>query len=276
MKRTKIVATIGPASQEEDIITDMVHSGMNVARLNFSHGDYDWHKRIIKILRRVEEKTDIPIGILADLQGPRIRTVVEEEVVVRKGETVELFDVSTWKKRNKRSKNKQFALDYPKIINRIKRGSDVLVEDGIIRFKVVGKGTGYLNIEVLDPGVIKNHKGVNLPGADLNIGTITPKDERDLKFALDHNVDFIALSFVSSGNDIHDLRHKIEKILGRKKELPQIIAKIERREAIDNLKDILKETDAVMVARGDLGIEMDESRITVLQKEIISDSLQKL
>jgi pyruvate kinase len=218
---------------------------------------------------------EIPVGIMADLQGPRIRISVENEVAIGKGEKVVVSDVSQPLK-PQTSNLKSFQLDYPGIIKDIEVGNVILIEDGLKSIKVVKKENDYLEAEVIDGGIIKNHKGVNIPDAKLNIPSITEKDERDLEFSLKNEVDFVAMSFVSSAADVSNLRSKITKILGRDNNLPQIVVKIERKEAIKNLDEIIAATDAVMVARGDLGIEMDETKVVIFQKEIISKSLSSL
>lgn len=268
MNRTKIVATIGPVSQTKEVIKAMIEAGMNVARLNFSHGDHVWHTQVIDMVREVARELEMPVGILVDLQGPRIRTLVSSEVEVKKGELVSVSDIGY-----EAGAFEGILLDVPKIIDALEIDHDILVEDGLIRLVVKEKHPGRLVVEVVDGGVIKNHKGVNIPDAQLPIGAITEKDQRDLEFALSKGVDFVALSFVSSGADIDDLRSRMETILQRTDNLPHIVAKIERKEAIKNLDDIIGRADAVMVARGDLGIEFETTRVAILQKEIIRKSL---
>lgn len=287
-KKTKIVATLGLVSDTKETLRKMIDAGMNVGRLNFSHGSYEWHGNIIKVLRELSEKIGQPIGILADLQGPRIRTVVESDVEIKTGDIVLVGDISEKSKlqiinyklqKNSKFKitnDKKFLLDVLDIVDDIEVGNEILIEDGIIKIAVKEKNDGVLLCEVVDGGVVKNHKGVNIPDAQLHIDPVTEKDEKDLEFALKNDVDFVALSFVSNGEDIENLRSRMKKILGREDNLPQIIAKIERKEAIKNLDEIIEHTDAVMVARGDLGIEIETSRVAVLQKEIIKKCLENM
>ncbi len=272
-KRTKIVATIGPASSSKNILRKMLENGMNAARINFSHGTNEANSNLMKNIRELSEKMDIPVGIIADLQGPRIRTLVEDDVEIKKGETVMISDVSV-KNRLPVIKYNLFKLDSPGIIKNVSPGNSILIEDGLMRVKVVQKFKDYLLAEVIEGGTVKNHKGVNIPDAELKIGAVTEKDEQDLKFALKNNVDFIALSFVSNRKEIESVKKKIKKILGRNNDLPQIVAKIERKEAIKNIDEIISATDILMVARGDLGIEMDESRVVIYQKELIAKCLK--
>ena len=300
MKRTKIVATLGLVSDKKEVIREMVEAGMNVARLNFSHGSYEWHGNVIKIIRELSNEMKRPIGIMADLQGPRIRTVVQSDVNIQAGDYITVSDISYAPNfqfpisnfqtisNDQISNDKKFVLDVAEITNDIEVGNEILIEDGLMKVVVREKNEGVLLVEVIDGGVIKNHKGVNIPDAQLHINPITEKDEKDLEFSLRSEVDFVAMSFVSTGADIESLREKIKKILGREparnashsdaggNNLPQIVAKIERKEAIKNLDDIIDHTDAVMVARGDLGIEMDESKVGVFQKEIVKKSLQNM
>jgi pyruvate kinase len=273
-KKTKIVATLGLVSDTKETLGQMIDAGMNVARLNFSHGSYEWHGNVIKVLRGLSAEKGVAIGILADLQGPRIRTMVDAPVEMKKGDIVLLSDV-THKDKIPAGKEAVF-LDIPDIVNDIEVGNEILIEDGLMKVVVRKKENGVLETEVIDGGIVNNHKGVNIPDAVLHINPVTEKDEKDLEFALKNNVDFVAMSFVSSGADIENLRNRMKKILGREDDLPQIIAKIERKEAIRNLDDIILHTDAVMVARGDLGIEIDETRVAILQKEIIKKSLMKM
>lgn len=272
-KKTKIVATIGPASESEAKLERMIKAGMNVARLNFSHGEYSWHRMAIERIRKVSKKLGANVGILADLQGPRIRTLVDEEIKVRQGEMVYVYEIgSDVKKREE----KHVFIDKINILKGLKKGQDILIEDGLIRLRIHESKGKYLKTKVFDGGIIKNHKGVNIPGANLDIDVITKKDRRDLDFVLEHDIDFVALSFVKNGENIRKLRRIIRKKIRNEKKLPKIVSKIEREEAIDNLDDILLETDVVMVARGDLGIEMETSRVVILQKEIIARSIKAL
>lgn len=272
-KKTKIVATIGPSSESEKNLEKMIKAGMNVTRLNFSHGEYSWHLMAIKRIRKVSKKLGVNVGILADLQGPKIRINVEEDLPVKEGEVVYVYEIGASPKKREEA---HVFVDKINIIKGLKKGQDILIEDGLIRLRVHDNKGKYLKTKVFDGGVIKNHKGVNIPGANLDIEVITKKDKRDLDFVLEHDVDFVALSFVKNGKNIKKLRKIIEAKIRNKKKLPKIISKIEREEAIDNLDDILKETDAIMVARGDLGIEMETSRVVILQKEIISKSIKSL
>jgi pyruvate kinase len=273
-KRTKIVATIGPASEDRETLKKMIQNGMNVARFNFSHGDYKWHGKIMRMIKELERELDIPVGMLADLQGPRIRIMVKNDIGIDKGEIILVGDISSDKKTITKSPLKSIILDYPGIVKSLKKENDILIEDGLIRLKVIKKIGDIVQAEVIDGGVVKNHKGVNIPGAKVRMNVLTEKDKKDLAFALKQEADFIALSFVSNAKDINNLRKLIKKLKKNPKELPQIIAKIERREAIKNFDEILRATDGVMVARGDLGIEMEESRVAVYQKEIVEKSLR--
>ena len=294
-KKTKIVATLGLVSDKKGVLEAMVDSGMNIARLNFSHGSHEWHGRVIEMVREISKEKNRPIGILADLQGPRIRTVVKKDVPLEKSQFVVISDVAKYPDfefspnqiegqlstfeavlHEELAGTKGFLLDIPEIINDIEKGNAILIEDGLIKLEVKEKNAKALLCEVVDGGMVKNHKGVNIPDANLHIDPITIKDENDLAFCLKKGVDFVAMSFVSSGQDIENLRSRMKKILKRENNLPQVVAKIERKEAIKNLDDIIEHTDAVMVARGDLGIEVDESKVAVFQKEIIKQSLAKM
>lgn len=271
-KKTKIVATIGPASESEKNLKKMIKAGMNVARLNFSHGEYKWHLMAIRRIKKVANELGANVGIMADLQGPRIRVNTERQFSVKKNEEVLVCEIGTELKKN----SKSFFIDKTGIIGSLNKDQEILIEDGTIKLKVVGREKSCLKTKVVDPGVIKNHKGVNIPGADLDIDVITKKDKRDLDFVLEHDIDFIALSFVKNGKNIKSLKNIISQKIRNESKVPSVVSKIERKEAIDNLDDILRETDAVMVARGDLGIEMDESRVVILQKEIIERSIKSL
>ncbi len=277
VKKTKIVATLGLVSDTKETLRAMIENGMNVARLNFSHGDHEWHGKAIKTIRELSAEMNVPIGILGDLQGPRIRTTVTEPVEMKTGETIILSDVFYGESvTSKLAQAKSFLLDTPKIVDDIEIGHEILIEDGLMKLVVKERETGILVCEVIDGGTVKNRKGVNIPDSQLKISAVTPKDERDLKFLMENEVDFIGLSFVGSGEDVKYLRGKMKEFLGREDNLPHIIVKVERKEAIKNLDSIIDQTDAVMVARGDLGIEIEGTRVTLLQKEIVRKSLHKM
>jgi pyruvate kinase len=269
MKKTKIVATLGLVSDSQSVIRKMVEGGMNVARLNFSHGDFAWHERAIKTIRETSRKLGVPVGIMADLQGPRIRIANVGEVEIKKGETVFVMEPT----KRRLGKKKVIFIDLDDIVKLVKKGSEILIEDGLMKLKVEEVKHGELECKVVDGGVVRPRKGVNIPGISGKLGALTEKDKEVLKFALEHDVDFVAMSFVRTAGEIVKLKSLIKRY-SRGKNPAQVVAKIERREAIKNFPSILRSTDAVMVARGDLGIEMPQTDLPILQKEIIGQCLR--
>jgi len=287
MKRTKIICTIGPASESEKILSEMVKYGMNVARLNFSHGDFSSHKRVIKLVRKIGKKLDMPIGIMADLQGPRIRVSNAEEFTVSKNDIIEVREAPIPVKINSLKKiinklaisravdkRKILNLDLKGVVRMVKPGSSILIEDGLIKLKVLKRKYDYLACRVQNSGRVLPRKGVNIPGISSKLGAITARDKEVLDFALKQNVDFVAMSFVRTAQEIEYLKKLIKTKSKIKTGLAQVIAKIERKEAIKNFDKILGATDAVMVARGDLGIEMPQADLPILQKEICAKCLK--
>lgn len=274
-KHTKIVATLGPASESVEVLEEMMRAGLNMARFNFSHGEYEWHERVMKNVRTAAKNVGVPIAILADLQGPRVRTHMDKELKIEHGETVRIFDISTSEKEIKKmaEDSKIIILDCPEIIAQLVVGNDILIEDGLMKIKVVDTAKNYIIGDVVDGGTVKNHKGINIPDARIPLPTVTKKDYDDLAFALSQSVDFVAMSFVRNGQDIVDLRKHMRKIIGEDETMPRIISKIECKEALNNLERILGATDAVMIARGDLGIEADPARIAILEKDILKKSI---
>ncbi len=264
-KNTKIVCTLGPSSDSITEIEQLVKAGMNVARLNFSHGTYKDHKRIIANIKKVEKKTGQTIGILQDLQGPKIRVgeMPEKGIKIKKNQTIVLTitDVIGEIKAG----TPVIPVQYKNIVKDVKKGDIILIEDGLYEIQVLKKNKSDIIAKVKVGGIIKSHKGINIPTASISAPCITEKDKKDLKFGLKYGIDFVALSFVRSAKDIKDLRKLIEK---EKKDV-KIIAKIERHEAIKNIEEIIKEVDAIMIARGDLGIEIPAENVPVIQKNII-------
>jgi pyruvate kinase len=270
VKRTKIIATIGPASEGKKVLTEMMKNGMNVARLNFSHSDLSWHKRAIGMIREIGEKMKKPIGIMADLQGPRIRIANNKEQRVKKGEIILITSI----KEKKSGGDKIIYLDLPEAVKLVKTGNEILVEDGLIKLKVIGKSGRFVKCEAMNEGIVKPKKGVNIPGISAQLGALTGKDREVLDFALKQDIDFVAMSFVRAAREIENLKRLIRRKIRDKSKLPQVIAKIERREAVKNFDEILKVADAIMVARGDLGIEMPQEEVPILQKEMAAKSLR--
>lgn len=273
MKQTKIVATVGPASESKDMLRTMVQAGMNVVRLNFSHGEHAWHREVINRVRELSHELSTPIGILADMQGPRIRTGVAVELPVKAGDIIRVSDVTKIETLHE-MKEGVVVLDMPGITSGLEAGHAILIEDGLIELTVTQVENGFVEAKAKNDGVIKNRKGVILPDSVLKLAILSEKDLKDLHFVLEEGVDFVGLSFVGSVEDIESVRQEMKRVAGEKARLPQIVAKIERKEAIKNLAAIIQATDAVMVARGDLGIEMPESEIAILQKRIIAESLR--
>ncbi|MBI5529896.1 MAG: pyruvate kinase [Candidatus Doudnabacteria bacterium] len=259
-KKTKIVCTLGPTSSSVKNITEMVKAGMNVARLNFSHGDYKSHEQLISNVRSVSEKLGLPLAIIQDLHGPKIRVKnLKKPIDVKIGQTVVI--------------GQDFDMD-AEVVKSIRPRQHILIEDGLIEMEVSRVVGRKVFCTVLSPGKIQDKKGVNLPRTRLKIPILTEKDIEDLKFGLKQDVDYIALSFVRTAADVRNLKKLIKKYNPKGFEAPKIISKIEKPEAVKNFDAILKESDAVMVARGDLGVEMPESQVPIIQKTIIQKALR--
>jgi pyruvate kinase len=263
LHRTKIVATIGPASSSRDMILAMVKAGMNVARLNFSHGSYEDHTRMIQLLRSVAEELDTPITLLQDLQGPKIRVgqIPGGVTELIDGETLLLVPVG-----QETGLPNCIGIDYPYLADDAKPGMQVLLDDGMLELNIEAVEPPKVTCRVIQGGPLKSRKGVNLPELSLRLPSMTEKDKEDLRFGVSQGVDWVSLSFVRRGEDILAL-----KALLNAEGAPEtpVIAKIEKPQAIANLDEILSVTDGVMVARGDLGVEMKAEKVPLLQKRII-------
>ncbi len=262
-QRTKIVATIGPASSSPEVLKQMVMAGMNVARLNFSHGSYEDHAKQITLLRSVEKELNIPITLLQDLQGPKIRVgqLPDGKMTLNDGEFLTLVPQDEYKQQPG-----TIAIDYPHLADDAQPGTQILLDDGLLELRIEEIQGNAVKCKVIEGGILKSRKGVNLPSLNLRLPSMTEKDKQDLEFGLSQGIDWVSLSFVRKPEDIialHDLL--TEKGYG---DVP-VIAKIEKPQAIENLEEILDECDGVMVARGDLGVEMSPEKVPMLQKRII-------
>ncbi|MBU1992539.1 MAG: pyruvate kinase [Patescibacteria group bacterium] len=260
-KRTKVVCTLGPASEDKKTIERMVKAGMNVARLNFSHGTYENFKMIIKNVREVSKKLGKPVAILQDLQGLKIRV----GKMPKNGLPVKNGDRLTITTREVEGKKGLVPSQYKNLAKDVHKGDIIFIEDGLIELKVLSKQGENIKCRVVEGGIIKSNKGINVPTATITANPMTAKDKKDLEFGIKHDVDWVALSFVMSEKDVLHLR----KLIQAKKSKARIIAKIERQEAVQNMRKIIKAADGVMVARGDLGIEISPEMVPIIQKKII-------
>ena len=260
-KKTKIVCTIGPATETEKKLTDLVTAGMNVMRLNFSHGDFAEHQLRVDNIRKVSKKLNTPVSILQDLGGPKIR-IGEFEGGLTVLKESSKFTLTTDKIMGNAER---VSINYPLLPKEVKVGDPILLHDGKKKLEVIEIKGNDVICKVLVGGEIKNKRGVNLPGSDLSVSSITDKDREDLKFGLKNKVDYIALSFVRRPSDITELKDLLDKA----KSDARIIAKIETPQALKNLDEILKLTDGIMVARGDLAIEIPAEDVPLTQKMLI-------
>ena len=263
-RRTKIVATIGPASSSHDVLQTLVEAGVDAVRLNLSHGTHEDHAASAEVVRAVQEETSKPLAVIADLQGPKLRIgdLPAPRVLLKDEEVVVVGD--------QRAANGDLPVAPAVIGEVLSPGHDVLIDDGLVRLSVEEVADGRARCRVLVGGEVKSHKGVNLPGVPIPIPSLTAKDLDDLQFALSLNVDYVALSFVRAAADVRDL-HEIIRQHGS---AARVIAKIEKAEAVEVLDEVLREADAVMVARGDLGVEIGAATVPLLQKRIILRCLE--
>ena len=259
-RRTKIVCTIGPETESYERLKQLILAGMDVARLNFSHGDREAHRKTIRNLRRAADEVGKDIGILQDLAGPKMRlgTLIPDKRTLRKGDEIALFSASS-------SSNELIPVNYPGLMEDINTGDRVLLADGTVQLSVREKTTDRVICEVIVGGTISSHKGINFPSTHLKISAFTEKDSLDLKVGLEEGVDFVAMSFVRTRSDVEP----VLEILNRIDHRPLLIAKIEKPQAVDDYENILGAVDGVMVARGDLGVEMPPEEVPIIQKRLV-------
>ena len=263
MKKTKIVCTVGPACETEEILKDMISAGLNVTRLNFSHGDYAEHGARIAMIKKVRQALDLPVAILLDTKGPEIRTgdFKEKEVFLLEGQE---FTLTT---RDILGDNSICSISYKGLPDDVNAGDTILIDDGLVELKVHNVTGGEdIHCIVQNNGVVKNHKGINVPGIHINMPPITEKDKADIEFGIENDIDFIAASFVRKPEDVLAIREFLkENGAGH----IQIISKIENGKGIDNIDEIIDVSDGIMVARGDLGVEVPAEDLPLIQKQII-------
>ena len=267
-RKVKIVATIGPASESEEFLEKLILSGMNVARMNFSHGTHEQHAERIKLIRKLEEKLGVSVGIMQDLQGPKIRVgELTKPLQLSEGEIVVLHAADSTPPEDGWTK---IPVGFRQLFDSVRASDRLLLDDGRLKLEVVSlnKERNALTAKVIVGGPLTSHKGINLPGVRLQIAGFTEKDEADLAFGISQNVDAVAISFVRTAEEVKKARYAMER-LSNGKRLPLLIAKLEKPEALDNLDAILDNVDGVIVARGDLGVELPPERVPVFQKQII-------
>jgi len=267
IRKSKIICTIGPASSSREAIRSLIKSGMDVARLNFSHGTHEFHSNTIKLLGEESKKLKKPVAILQDLQGIKIRVglIGNGSMLLKKGAEIFLHsgkDISN---------DKHIFISYPALRKDIKIGDRILFDDGLIQVRVTGKMRNGLRARVVEGGILRDKKGVNLPYVKTTVSSFTEKDKSDLAFGLKGGVDYAALSFVRNVNDVRVVKEWLKR---RHASLP-LIAKIEKPEAIDDIDNILDEADGIMIARGDLGVEISPEEVPIMQKMLISKANDK-
>ena len=261
-KKTKIVATLGPASSSPEVMEQMIRSGVDVFRINFSHADYEDVRERIKMIRSLNEKLNTNTSILADLQGPKLRVgQMEEGTEVDEGDEVRFLTDAPFVGNREKA-----YMTYKNFPNDVKAGERILLDDGKLIFEVVRTEASEVVARVIQGGPFKSKKGVNLPNTDISLPALTAKDIEDAKFAISQNVDWLALSFVRNSQDLNDLRTLIEQETDQK--IP-IISKIEKPEAIENIDKIIAYSDGLMVARGDLGVEIPAAEVPLIQKKLV-------
>jgi pyruvate kinase len=270
MKRAKILATLGPASNTQDVIESMIKNGLNAVRINMSHGTWDEHAETIKTAKAAAKKLDQALAILVDLSGPKIRTGLLQNAKSVVLETDAEFTITS---RELEGTVNEVSTNFKELPKLVKKNDKVLLDDGAIELKVKKVTKTDVVTKVVNGGVLSERKGINLPNTKLPIPSLTAKDRKDLEWAMTQDVDYIALSFVRQGSDCKEVRDLIKKLNTRKWGRPLLVAKIEKAEAIENLDEIIKETDGVMVARGDLGVETSAELVPVYQKRIIEQAV---
>jgi pyruvate kinase len=262
LRRTKIIATIGPASSSPEMIRLLILAGMDVARLNFSHGNYEDHAAVIRTIRAISNELGKPLTIMQDLQGPKIRVGKLEngQVTLEKGKSVSLSpDLKIT------GTSGVIPIDYPYLADEAQPGMQVLLDDGLLEMVIESKSKGAILCRVVQGGILKTRKGVNFPNLRLQLPSLTEKDKSDLSFGLEEGVDWVSLSFVRTADDIRELK----KFILDKGHRKPVIAKIEKPQAVEHLEDIIAEANGIMVARGDLGVELSPERVPLIQKHII-------
>lgn len=260
-RRTKIVCTLGPSSNSKEKIDELVRNGMNMARLNFSHGTHEQHKQVIEYLNEIADKHDVSLPILADLQGPKIRVGEMKDG----GCEVSMGDYLTLTTEPIEGTADKVPVDYEGLVDDAETGNKLLIDDGLLELKVVKKNEHTLTAQVMVGGLLKSRKGLNMPDVDISMASLTEKDISDLELAVSEGVDYIGMSFVRSANDVQEVTSRVRAMDSN----ASVIAKIEKPEAVSVIDDIIEHSGGIMVARGDLGIEIAPERVPMVQKEII-------
>lgn len=262
MNKTKIICTIGPSCSSTAVLKEMIETGMNVARFNFSHGDHETHKVLIDKVKALSTDLGIPVATLVDTKGPEIRTGITKtgKVNLEAGKNITLVTAEV------EGTEERLSISYKQLDKEIEVGKHVLIADGTIDLEVISVGEGEINCEIICGGIIGDRKNVNIPGVKVGLPAITEKDRADILFAIKENVDFIAASFIRKPEDVMEIR----KILNDYDSKIHIISKIENEEGVENIDEIIEHSDAIMVARGDLGVQIDVSEIPIIQKRIIN------
>ena len=264
MRRTKIVATLGPASTSEANIRKLMLSGVNIFRLNFSHGDHATHAESCNLIDKLNDELDLNVGILADLSGPKIRTgnVEGGSMILKNGEIV------TVSSKDSLCTPGRISINYPYFAVDVKDNENILLDDGKLLLRAIrSNNVDEVQAEVIQGGILSSRKGVNLPDTNLRLPSLSEKDLVDLDFIMQHHIQWVALSFVRTASDIEELRNKINAY--GKVDFPRLVAKMEKPEAIINAEEIIKVSDAIMVARGDLGVEIPLEKVPIIQKRLI-------
>ncbi len=261
MRKTKIICTIGPATESLEMLEKLYDAGMNVVRLNMSHGDHQSHARVIRSIRTLNKKVKYPVPILLDTQGPEIRTGdIADELDLHEGSEITLTV-----RGSENVEETSIHVNYDDLVDSVESGDKITVDNGLINLEVLDKLARTLRCRVIDGGVLKSKRHVNLPGIRVNLPAITDKDRSDILFAMEQELDYIALSFVRRADDIRQLR----ELLGEKAGKIKIVAKIEDQEGVSNLEEIIETADAVMVARGDLGVEISVEQLPNVQRRMV-------
>lgn len=262
MRKTKIICTMGPATDNIEVLRAMARAGMNVARFNFSHGSHEEHKQRIDRVKAVREEYNLPIALLLDTKGPEIRTgdMQDGKIFLKKGEQIRLTPRACLGTPSK------ISITYPDLYQDVQAGTSILIDDGLIELRVEQTQEQDILCRVLNDGAVSNHKGINVPDVHLSIPYLSDKDKSDIQFGIEQGVDFIAASFVRTADDVQQLRMLLDENGGAH---INIIAKIENQQGVDNIDEIIEAADGIMIARGDMGVEIPPEYVPVIQQKII-------